>query len=71
MITKNYVCLYLKGDLVPPELRDYEPYNYTYLALKIVKAENLLSFEESGVSNPFVTASWGGQRLETSTRKCT
>ncbi len=62
--------MYLQqGELIPPELRTYAPYNYYYLAIRIIKADNLLSFDESGLSNPYVTVSWAGQRLQTSEKK--
>jgi len=54
-----------QGEPNPPELRDYPPYNYSYLCVKVVQARNLIVCDPGGTSDPYVTVQWGDQRLRT------
>ncbi len=53
------------GEPNPPELRDYKPYNSSYLVVKIVKAQNLIAADDTGYSDPYITLEWGGQWAKT------
>ncbi|GBG28450.1 Synaptotagmin-C [Hondaea fermentalgiana] len=53
------------GELHPPELRDYAPYNNSYLAIHVVAARDLIGADANGLSDPYVTVEWSGQRLRT------
>lgn len=59
------------GDLNPPELRDVPPHNYTYLAVKVVRAQGLPPSDENGLSDPYFALEWGGQRQETRVKRRT
>lgn len=59
------------GELNPPELRDFPPYNYTYLAVKIGRCTALPAGDENGFSDPFVSLEWGGQRQLTRVKRQT
>lgn len=53
------------GSLHPPELKDYPPFNYSYLAVRIISASNLIGADASGLSDPYCTVEWGDQRQKT------
>mmetsp|Transcript_21969 Transcript_21969/g.35332 ORF Transcript_21969/g.35332 Transcript_21969/m.35332 type:complete len:1485 (-) Transcript_21969:798-5252(-) len=55
------------GELHPPELKDFPPHNYSYLAVHIIAARDLIGADSNGLSDPYVTVSWAGQRLKTRT----
>ena len=54
------------GQINPPELRDYPPYNYSYLCVRILDAGNLPPADANGLADPFFTLEWAGQVLTSS-----
>ena len=57
------------GNVQPPELKVYKPYEYCYLCIKIINCHGLAAVDEEGSSDPFVMCVWAGQVRETSHRK--
>ncbi len=55
-----------KGELQPPELRDFAPFYQSYLAIKIKNCRDLIAADSTGLSDPYVTVAWADQRQETS-----
>jgi hypothetical protein len=53
------------GQLQPPELRDFPPFAYSYLGVRVIAARDLLGVDLSGLSDPYVLVEWGGQRQST------
>ena len=49
------------GNIQPPELKVYKPYEYCYLCIKIVNCRGLAAVDDDGASDPYVMCVWAGQ----------
>ena len=76
-VAKDYNFLWRefkqRGTLNPPELRVFKPprgggkfvYEQCYLVVRVMRAENLAGVDEDGLSDPYFTVEWAGQRAST------
>ena len=54
------------GNVNPPELKVYPPFEYCYLCVRIVNARGLMAVDEDAASDPYVSCTWAGQTQSTS-----
>lgn len=69
LILQIFACRFRQsGELNPPEVFDYAPYNYSYIGFHVagVRGLSMLSSRDEGL-NLFVSLEWAGQVYRTDT----